>query len=281
MSSSGSQRSVADTTLVELRREDLVAPFVLVGERLLRPPGLHAFVGFLTVRRLGGFFDLRFGGGVFAVLVVRVTHVGVRELGFGAGLHTFIALIGLRLGLTLVVGAFAFGVLGKIVAEFEVVQDRAREFGERLLVAKRRVEFGEVFSGAFFDPGTPEIDSSARAFRRGFARELLAHDEANRVGQRRFGAVARLGKAACVAALFELCGEIAGDALHGERADRFHARLFGGFEDGRRIGRLRPILLVHRVFVESASQRVGIALAAHDGDFVGREIARGQGQPCL
>ena len=129
--------------------------------------------------------------------------------------------------------------------------------------------------------GAPQIDRGARAFRRRFARQLLAHDQAERIGQRRLGTVARLGEPARVAARFELRGEIVRDAFHGQRADGFDARLFGRFEHRGRVGAMRAELLVDLVFVIGAPQRIGVARAAHDGDFVRRQIARGQRQARL
>ena len=118
-------------------------------------------------------------------------------------------------------------------------------------------------------------------FRRRLAGQLLAHDQAERVGDRHVGAHARLGEAARVQALFQSGGQVVRDALHRERSDGLDARLLGRFEHRRAIRRLRAVLIVKLVLVIGPAQRIGIARAAHDRDFVRRQIARGQRQPCL
>jgi hypothetical protein len=120
-----------------------------------------------------------------------------------------------------------------------------------------------------------------RIFRRLFAGQMLAHDEPKRIGQRGFGTIARFAQPARVAARFESCREIGGDALHRQRADGFDTRLFRRFEDRSGVGGLRPQLIVQRIFVIGPAQRIGVACAAHDRDFRRRQIARRQGQPRL
>ena len=54
--------------------------------------------------------------------------------------------------LAFLAGVVAFGIEVGVVAEVEVLEDRAREPGECLLVAQRRRQFVEVFAGTLLDP---------------------------------------------------------------------------------------------------------------------------------
>ena len=106
-------------------------------------------------------------------------------------------------------------------------------------------------------------------------------DEAQRIRQRSFGTIARLGEPARIAACFESRREICGNTLHRQRPDRFDTRLLRRLEDGGGIGGLRTQLFVQRIFVIGAAQRIGVAGSAHDRHFRRRQIARGQGQTRL
>ena len=115
--------------------------------------------------------------------------------------------------------------------------------------------------------------------RRRFAGQLLAHHQAHHIGQRRF--VARCAPwpgRACTSRCSSCAARLCGDAFHRQRADGFHPRLFGGFEDGGGVGRGGPELVVDLLVVIGLAQGIGIARAAHQGDFMGRQIAGGRGQ---
>ena len=153
---------------------------------------------------------------------------------------------------------------------------------KRLLVAQGAVEPGEILAGAFFDPGPPQIDgvlrASPAALRRSASRARSARAASASGASERSRA---LPSPRALQRASSPRREIGGHAFHRQRADGFHARLLGGFEDCRGIGGLRAILIVERIFVIGAAQRIGVALAAHDGDFRRRQIARGQRQARL
>jgi len=266
---------------VELRGVDAITPLVLMREGLLRPPGLHSFVGVFHVRGIGSLVGLHFRRRFLALFRIRFAELGVGHFGLGAGVRSVAAFFGLGLRFTGFVRTVAFGILGEVVAHLEIFENRARDLSEGLLVAQRAFEPREILARALFDPGTPQIDRALSTLGRFFAGQMLANDQAQCVCQRRFGAVARLGEAARIAARFESGRKIGGDAFHGKRADRFDARLLGRFENGGCVGRLRPQLFVQRIFVIGAAQRIGVACAANDRHFRRRQVARGQGQARL
>src|SRR6185312_7442130 len=236
-------------------------PLVGMAERLFRPPRLHAFVGFLLAG-LGHLLGGHLGGDFFAFLAFAFGH-----LRFGGFLRAFLiafaAFFGLRRGLG--IGAFAvgLGIVGEFITQFEIVQNGARELREALLIAHRFFELGEVLARALFDPGAPQFDGFLRVFRRRKARQSFAYDQPDRIGEGHVRTLAHLGDAARRQLRIEIGGEIVRYAFHGVRADGFHARLFGRFEDCGSVRRLWAELLVDVVFVIGAAQRIGIALATH------------------
>ena len=82
-------------------------------------------------------------------------------------------------------------------------------------------------------------------------------------------------------ALFQPEGQVLANALHRQRPDGFHPRLFGRLEDGGAVLGLRPEFRVGLFRVIGLAQRIGIAGAAHQRDVLGGQVAMGRGQARL
>ena len=183
--------------LVELRGVDLVAPLVLMREWLLRPPRLHAVFGFGGVAQFVGLLDAELGVCVRAFFALGLLHVG-----FGGLTLRVCVLLGIAFlvfGVLRILACFiGLGVEIGIVAEIEVFQDRARDPGERLLVAQRVAQLVEVLARALLDPLAPEFGGLASGFRRRLAGQLLADDQTESICNRHVRAHARFGKSSRV-----------------------------------------------------------------------------------
>ena len=81
--------------------------------------------------------------------------------------------------------------------------------------------------------------------------------------------------------LFQPGGQIGGHAFHGQGADGFHPRLFGGFEHGGAFRRGGAEAAVHFLVVIGLAQGIGVAGAAHQRHFLRRQIAVRRGQAGL
>ena len=172
--------------------------------------------------------------------------------------------------------------LSVCVAQRQMIEHGAGQAGEGLLVAQRA---GQLLRDPCRRCSSMKgrHRSTAAASEAGgfspvsFSRTIRPSTSASGASSRD----ARLGQAALHQALFQAGGEIGRHAFHGERADGFDARLFGGFEHRRAVRRLRAELVVDLFVVIGPAQRIGIAGAAHDRDFAGRQIARRRGQAGL
>ena len=146
-------------------------------------------------KAISSLIELKFGFGLFARLF---------------GLAAFLAL---GLAFAGIVG-IVFGVGSVLLAEIEILQDRAGELGERLLIAQHIAELGEILRGLFLDEWAPQVDSSFCVLRRSFAGQLLAHQQTHHVGDGRFGARANLGKPALRYARLDPGGKVLCDTFH-------------------------------------------------------------------
>ena len=213
--------------------------------------GAHFAFDLLAILAVGG----GFGGGAFAVLL-GVLVLALLILAFG------ILAFGIVIGRLVAVG---------LIAQRQMVQHGAGEPGEGLLVAQRARQLVQIVAGLALDEGPPQIDRSgdarrAASRRSGFSRTIRPSTSASGASSRD----PRLAQAALEQPLFQAGGQIGGHALHGQRADRFHPRLFGRFEHGGAVRRGGAELVVHFLVVIGLAQRIGIAGAAHQRDVAGR-----------
>ena len=149
------------------------------------------------------------------------------------------------------------------------------------LVLDQVLELVEVAAGAVLDQRPPQIDQFLGRRRRRHAGQALAHQQRQRVLDRRVGAVGNLVELAAMEFLVEHRGEVLGDAVHAPRADRLDAGLLDRLEHRARLlaGRLQAAM--HRRIVAGQPQRDRIGVAAHDRRFRAGELARRLGQADL
>ncbi len=139
----------------------------------------------------------------------------------------------------------------------------------------------EIAAGAVLDQRPPQIDKLFRRRRRRQAGELFAHQHRQRILDRRIGACADLIEFAAVIAVVEHGRDVAGDALHAARADRFDARLLDRLEHGASLLAARLLAAMDRRIVAGEPQRDRIRVAAHDRGFRFGQLARRLRQPRL
>ena len=109
----------------------------------------------------------------------------------------------------------------------------------------------------------------------------MPRDKGQRVSERRVGAAAD-GVVICpLIAVVEHGGDIARDAAHAPRADRFDARLLDRVEGRAPFHRGGRETAVDRVIVAGEAQRHGIGAAAQNGGVLRRELARRVGEARL
>src|ERR1051325_6463819 len=119
--------------LVELGGVNPIAPFILIGERLLGIARAHPIVGVLRFVRFGS-FGADFGRGFLAVLALRFAQLGLAGLRLGSCFRAFAAFLVFRFAFG-VLRAFGLAFIAKIVSQLQIAQDGAGELRERLLVA--------------------------------------------------------------------------------------------------------------------------------------------------
>ena len=105
----------------------------------------------------------------------------------------------------------------------------------------------------------------------------LAHDQGERLRQRRLGAVGQFVDAAPLVALLEARGEIGGHALHAVGADGLDARLLDRLEHGAGLAARRREPACSFGIVAGDGERRGVGMAADHGDLVPGRHARGSG----
>ncbi len=146
--------------------------------------------------------------------------------------------------------------------------------GEPALVLDHLLQPIEVAPGAILDPWTPQIDQLAGGRRRGLTGEALAHDQGERVLDRRIGPVGDLVELAAVETVVEHRGEVLRHPLHAPRADRLDPRLLDRLEHGARLLPARLQAAVNRRIVAGEPKRDRIGVAAHDRRLLRIELAR-------
>ena len=168
-----------------------------------------------------------------------------------------------------------------MIAQRQMIQHGAGEARKGFLVAQGRGQLVEISPGLGLDHRPPQIDRGGKRSRRLLTGQLLAHHQPQHIGQGRFVPHPRLAHATAQEPVFQAGSQIAGDAFHGQRTNRFNAGLFGGLESRRPVGRGRAQLIVDLLVVIGLAQGIGIAGAAHQSDVLGRQIAMGRGQARL
>ena len=184
-------------------------------------------------------------------------------IAFGVGLFGFRG-VGVGLAILALFATVAGGV--EMVGKVERGKQVASEPAEGLLVEDELGHAVEHACRALLDEGAPEIDDGARLGRRGLAREPLAHQESERVLDRRLGAVGRLAEAAPLVALLDAGGEIGRHPLHALRPDRLDAGLLDRLEHGARLDARRRERSVQAWVVTGDGQRRGIGVTPDHGD---------------
>jgi hypothetical protein len=183
--------------------------------------------------------------------------------------------------LVLAVLVFAFGIftfrtfLGMITvglfAQCQMVQQRAGEAGKGLLVAQRARELFQVRARLGFDGGAPQIDRRGQRSRRLLAGQLLAHHQAQHIGQRGFVARRAPCQAAIEQALFQPGRQIGGHAFMAMAPIAFtracSAASKAAAPPARRAGTVVDFLVVIGL-----AQGIGVADAAHQRHILGGRL---------
>src|SRR5207302_414661 len=156
--------------LIELGGEDLVAPFVLMGERRFMAMRLGA------VFRLGGI------GQVFRrlhrlVALDLLAFIGFGS-GFGGGAFSILARVLVFTILVLAFGIFAFrifvgaGFAVTRIAQREMAQQGAGQARESLLVAQGAAQLCQIAARLGLDGGAPQLHGAGQRGRRLLAGQL-------------------------------------------------------------------------------------------------------------
>ena len=232
-SSSGSHSSCGLDLLVELRGVDLVAPFVLMGEGLLRP--IRACVpssGSVAVGQLVGLLGAHIGRRLprRPRLRRRCTSPSLSSTSPLASCSSpsFSPSAISPSALVVRLDPESVSTPRRSRRSFSMVRvSCANAFWSRSAPAS----LSRSLPARFLDEAAPQIDGAARDVGR---RSRRSASRAPSGPARRPGAPppsrAPCARPRAPAALLEPGGEIVRHALHGQRADGFHARLFGGFE---------------------------------------------------
>ena len=109
---------------------------------------------------------------------------------------------------------------------------------ERRLVSATLLEARQRAPGALLDPGPPQVDHGLGRLGRRGARQPLAHDEGERILERRIGPLGDLGVAAVAVLVLDARGEVGGHAGHAIGAQRLDAGALDRLEHG--LARDRP-----------------------------------------
>ena len=270
---------------VVIAAEDLVSErFGVIEHAGVGPPGL-ARVGHLVAVGIGieliGVGILRGIDGLaflaFAALVLARLILGVLA---------FLLVLGLLLAafrLLLLLVALLALAFGQLLREIERLEHVAQHAAERGLVVGDLVEPRQRAAGPLLDPGSPQVHHGLGGLRRGGARQPLAHDESERILERRVGALGDLGVAAVPVLVLDARGEVGGHAGHAIGAQRLDARALHRLEHG--LGGARPWgeAGVQLDVVAGRRQRQAVGPAADDRHLALRkERARAPAaaQPC-
>ncbi len=260
--------------LVARRGEGLVELVVGPGLGIARQHAGTAGTGRVLVAGAG--HHLAFGfvaAGLLAILAAVGLAALERRLRARCGA---VAALGLAFAvLRLVAFAVSFvAVVGILaVAEVEILDEAAHDAGIGVLVEHVAAELGEILADAAFEIGPPCLDDALRGARRRLAGELLAGEEADRLGERHVAALGHPLVALAAIALVEHGGQVARDADHAARAQRLDARLLDGIVDRPRRLAARHAALMDRLVVVAQAQRQRIGRAAELRGLGKREIA--------
>jgi hypothetical protein len=238
-------------------------PAGLLFARLHVHVGIFGVVGFLGLGRLG------------------LRRVGIHlDAGFRLVLLAALGLlvVGLLLVLVLVLG-FLVGIRFRIF--LHVLQQPPRRLGEGALVVEDVAQLADVVAHLGGEVVAPGIDHRLRGRGHGLAGHGLAHQQAHHLGEIVLLPRVDAGIALLPAMFLERGGEVLGDAGHALRADRLDPRGLDRIEDLAGERSPRALLAVGLDVVVLQLERDRIGLAAGAGDFVGRHVARGRGQPRL
>ena len=145
--------------------------------------------------------------------------------------------------------------------------------GEGGLVVEREAEGVEIGAGFLLDPVGDQLEPGPRRLGRRLAGQPLAHDQADRGGERHLLAAARAGQRIGPQPHLGQPGEIGAHPGHGARAERLDPRLLGGVEHRARRLVGRGDAAVQRRIVMAEAQRRGVGEAARLGGLLGADRA--------
>src|SRR5262249_9373331 len=141
----------------------------------------------VAVGVLGGFGRLA----VLALAALIIALLILRVLALALVLGVVLA----ALGLLLVVLAFLALAVRALLRQVERLEQVAQLAAERLLVVGELIHTRKRAAGALLDPRTPQVDHGFRRLGRGGAGQTLAHDQRQRILERRIAALSDLGVA--------------------------------------------------------------------------------------
>ena len=282
-SSSASQRSAAAISSSNCGGVDLVAPFVLMGERLLRR-GLHAVFRLGGVGHVLGLLGAHLGVGFLAFLAFGFGEFGWRRFR-RPGWHPA------RSPSSFWPSAFSPSRVVVGAGSLSVSSPSVRWSAGWCGSGGRRPSGRAARRPACRDPcrraprskgrhrSTALRGDSGGASPVSFSRTIRPSTSASGASSR---ARAPWPRPRAIRRCSRPAARLLAHALHRQRADGFDARLFGRFEHRGAVGRCGPELVVHLVVVIGLAQRIGIAGAAHDSaTSCGGRLREGSGQARL
>jgi len=140
------------------------------------------------------------------------------------------------------------------------------------------LELDDLLADAAFEVGPPAVDDALGDARRRLAGELLAGQQANRLGESDVAALAHPLVALAAVTLDQRRGQVAGDADHAAGAERLDAGLLDRVVDGAGHLAGRHAALVDRLVMVLDAQRQRVGGAADLRRVLEREVAAGRRQ---
>ena len=257
--------------------EDLVGRLAVAGVLDIRPRGLFAVAHFdVVVRGFGILVGLGLGALLFRAVGVAVGTLGRIRLGAFAVLVLVLAHVVLDVAghFRRVALAGILGVVAELLAQVEVLDDRARHAGEGGLILKLVGQPVEIGAGLGLDIGAVALHQQLGPVGRRVAGQPLAHHQPDNVGQGGRGRIVEAVQALLLNAGFQRRGQVGAYAHQRIGPDRVDAGLLDRLEDRAGLHRLGPQLGVGGLVVVGEAQRHLVGQAADARGLLRRQVAR-------